>query len=181
MSGYTFMLQQFCPQADTPRPCLAITGTARREANALLLQYHISGDIHELHVPRRNGNGSRRHELWKDSCFETFFGQKGSNRYWEINLSPSGDWNVYSFSSYRQGMTEETAFRGLPCTVYTTRDDIWLDVLVDLRAIMREDHPLDLGVSCVLKHHNGDISLWSLCHPDNKADFHHRSSFVLAL
>lgn len=181
MSGYNFILQQYCPQADTIRPCLAITGTAGRQADALLLQYHISGDIHALHIPRQEHSGSRRHGLWKDSCFEAFVGVKGSDRYWEINLSPNGDWNVYRFSGYRKEMTEESAFQALPCTLYETKHDIWLDVIVDLRAILREDHPIDLGVCCVLKHLNGDTTLWALSHPGPGADFHRRAGFMLAL
>lgn len=181
MNRHTFILQQFCLETDTVRPCLAITGTVRRRADALLLQYHISGDIHELHIPRQNGATGRRNELWQDSCFECFVGVKGSGRYWEINLSPNGDWNVYCFSGYRQGMTEETAFQVLPCTFYETKDDLWLDLIVDLSALIREDHPVDLGISCVLKHHNGETTLWALCHPGPQADFHHRSGFIFVI
>ena len=181
MSRHTFILQQFCPEADTIRPCLAITGTVGRKAGALLLQYHISGDIHGLHIPRQNGAGDRRHGLWQDSCFECFIGVKGFERYWEINLSPNGDWNVYCFSGYRQGMVEESAFQALPCTFFGTKNDLWFDVIVDLSPILREDHPLELGISSVLKYHNGETSLWSLCHPGPRADFHHRSGFILAV
>ena len=78
-------------------------------------------------------------------------------------------------------MIEETAFKSLPCTFYETKNDLWLDVLVDLSAILREDHPFDLGLSCVLKHLSGDITLWALCHSGPKADFHHRDSFTLVL
>lgn len=181
MNRHSFILEQFCQDAGTIRPCLAITGSVGRQADALFLQYQISGDIHDLHIPRRSGLGSRRHDLWKGSCFEAFIGLSESERYWEVNLSPNGDWNVYSFSDYRQDMVEELALSSLPCTFYETRTDLWLDLIVDLRALFREDHPLDLGISCVLKHHSGDLTLWALCHPGARADFHHRSSFTLTL
>lgn len=181
MSRHTFILQQFCSDVGTIRPCLAITGTAGRQADTLLLQYHISGDIHQLHVPRRSALAGRRHELWQDTCFECFVGVKGSERYWEINLSPNGDWNVYCFSGYRQGMTEETAFRAMPCTFYESKDDLWFGLSVDLSAIFRQDHILELGISCVLRHQVGETTFWSLCHPKAQADFHHRSGFVLSL
>lgn len=178
-----FILQQFFGGADTVRPYLAVTGTVERRADALLLHYHVSGDIHELYIPRKQvfASGNRRHGLWKDTCFECFIGVKGCERYWEINLSPDGDWNVYRFHGYRQGMTEETAFLALPCTFVETKDDLWLGLSVDLSPILREDYSLDLGISCVLKHQDGGTTLWSLCHPGSRADFHLRSGFILAM
>ncbi len=181
MNRYTYILQQFCPAADTIRPCLALTASVERRAGALFLQYHISGDMHVLHIPRGNGAAVRRNGLWRDSCFECFIGLKGHGRYWEINLSPNGDWNVYCFNDYRQGMTEETAFLSLPSTFYETKDDLWLDLIVDLSSLIREDHPLELGISCVMKHSNGDTSLWALHHSGQRADFHHRSGFIITL
>lgn len=179
----TFILQQYCGEVEAVRPCLAITGTVDRRADTLLVHYHVSGDVHELYVPRQKviETGNRRHGLWKDTCFECFIGVKGCTRYWEINLSPDGGWNVYRFNGYRQGMAEETAFRALPCTFVETKDDLWLGLNVDLSPILREDHPLELGISCVLKHHDGGTTLWSLCHPGSRADFHHRAGFVLAM
>jgi len=181
MNRHTYILQQFCPEAGTARPCLAITAGVQRRADILLLQYHISGDMHELRIPRGNGAVARRNGLWQDSCFECFIGQKGCGRYWEINLSPTGDWNVFCFSGYRQGMAEEMAIQHLPCTFYETKDGLWLDLIVELNSLLREDHPVELGISCVLKHTNGDTSLWALCHPGPRADFHHRSGFIIAL
>jgi hypothetical protein len=176
----TFFLQQFRQAPETAGPRLAVGGSIGRHDRELFLQYQVAGDIKDLTIPRSNRPGSRRHGLWRESCFECFIGMKNSNRYWEINLAASGDWNVYSFSSYRQDMTEETAFQALPSFCHATRDELRLDLIVDLSRIVREGHALEIGISTVLKLRNGDITLWSLRHPGPKADFHHRSGFLLA-
>ena len=180
MTRQTFILQQFRPAPETPAARLSVGGSVGRQGGELSLQYHVSGDIQDLVLPRSNNLGSRRHGLWRESCFECFLGMKDSRRYWEINLAASGDWNVYSFSDYRQDMSEEKSFQTLPSIFHETEGELRLDLIVDLSRIVREEHTLEIGISAVLKLRNGDITLWSLRHPGPKADFHHRSGFLLA-
>lgn len=180
MSRQSFFLQQFRPEPENASPRLAVGGSVDRYDGELSLQYQVSGDIQDLVIPRSKNPGIRRHALWRESCFECFLGMKDSGRYWEFNLAASGDWNVYSFSGYRQDMTEEPAFQALPCVLHETKDEIRLDLIIDLSRIVREGHALEIGISAVLKLRNGDITLWSLRHPGPKADFHHRSGFLLA-
>lgn len=180
MNRQTFFLQQFRPAPEAAGPRLAVGGSIGRHNGELSLQYQVTGDIQELAIPPSNRPGSRRHGLWRESCFECFIGMKNSGRYWEINLAASGDWNVYSFSGYRQDMAEEKAFQALPSICHATRDELRLDLVVDLSRIVREGHALEIGISTVLKLRNGDITLWSLCHPGPEADFHQRSGFLLA-
>lgn len=181
MSRHTFLLHQFRPRPDAVRPCLAVSGTITRHGNEMSLQYLVSGDIHYLEIPHAKEMGSRCHGLWQASCFECFIGMKDSAKYWEVNIATNGDWNVYSFSGYRQGMMEEAAFNSLPCTLYQTKDEIWLDLRVDLSLLVREEHMLEIGISTVLKHCNGETSYWALCHQEEKPDFHNRSGFLLTM
>jgi len=53
--------------------------------------------------------GARKDELWHHTCFEAFLGLPGSDAYWELNVSPDGDWNLYRFSGYRSGGEPEPA------------------------------------------------------------------------
>ena len=46
----------------------------------------------------------RKDELWNTTCFEAFLRPQGSDVYFELNMSPSGDWAAYRFNSYRSGM-----------------------------------------------------------------------------
>ena len=92
---------------DGPLPSLTITGNIIRRSQYLAIRYELRGDLTELMIPAAAERPARRHGLWKATCFEFFLGVKGEARYWEFNLSPGGDWNVYGFAGYRQGMAEE--------------------------------------------------------------------------
>lgn len=48
--------------------------------------------------------GSRRSELWLETCFECFLGSSDSKAYTEFNFAPSGDWQCFSFDRYRERM-----------------------------------------------------------------------------
>jgi hypothetical protein len=37
-------------------------------------------------------HGHRKDGLWTATCFEAFLALPDQSRYWEINLSPNGDW-----------------------------------------------------------------------------------------
>ena len=49
--------------------------------------------------------------LWEHTCLEVFFGGPDSGAYGELNMSHSGDWNVYGFTAYRDGMRALAACR----------------------------------------------------------------------
>lgn len=178
---HIFLLQRFRQEQDEDAPCLAITGSVQRQGDILSLQYRVSGDIGELVFSPPEGPGHRRHGLWQRSCFEAFFGVRGAARYWEINLAPCGDWNVYAFSGYREGMVEETAIGSLPTAFHVGYDEIWLDLQLDLRPLFRRGQVIEAGISAVMEHRDGGKSLWALSHQGAVADFHHRSCFQLAL
>ena len=96
-------------------------------AAGLQLSYRLiwSPAEHTLLVPQARAGDpdgpQRRDGLWQHTCFEAFFGVLGSDDYWEFNLAPSGDWNVYRFAGYRAGQTPETAYGPLPLTVMGPR------------------------------------------------------------
>jgi hypothetical protein len=178
---HTFLLQRFRQEQDDAAPCLAITGSVGRQGDILSLQYRVSGDIGELVYSLPEGPGRRRHGLWQRSCFEAFLGSRGSARYWEVNLAPGGDWNVYAFSNYREGMVEETAIGSLPSAFHVGEDEIWLDLQLDLRPLFRQGQLVEAGISAVMEHRDGAKSHWALSHQGSVADFHHRSGFQLTL
>jgi hypothetical protein len=178
---YVFSLQRFARSPDPVSPRLAITGTALRQGGVLSLHYRVAGDIGGLDVPGPRQPGRRRHELWRHSCFECFIGQKTAAEYWEVNLAPNGDWNVYHFDGYRTGMVEETALWRFPCAFHAGRKEVRVGMEIDLSPIIREEQTLELGICAVLEHRHGEVSYWALRHRGTGADFHHRSGFELTL
>ncbi|PHM08176.1 DOMON-like domain-containing protein [Nostoc sp. 'Peltigera malacea cyanobiont' DB3992] len=179
MNNQTFSLQPF-PSTES-FPHLKITGNISRNANQLTICYNLGGDLKEIAIVPPSNAPSRKYELWEDTCFEFFLGIKDSARYWEFNLSPAGHWNVYRFDGYRQGMQEETAFEKLPFNVQNQVDSLAVALDVDLDKIVSANQAIEIGVTTVVKHRDGEITYWALTHQGIEADFHLRDSFIVEL
>jgi hypothetical protein len=101
--------------------------------------------------------------------------------YGEFNLSPAGHWNVYRFDGYRQGMQEETAFENLPFNVQNQADNLTLVLNVDLDKIILAEQAIEIGITSIIKHRDGEVNYWALTHRGVEADFHLRDSFIVEL
>jgi hypothetical protein len=179
MNGQRYCLQTF-PSAFT-LPHLQITGSMARSSNRLDIRYALRGHLAEIAIPLPADMPTRRDRLWEETCFEFFLAVKNSPRYWEFNLSPSGDWNVYGFAGYRQGMHEEPAFASLPFDVKARSDALELTLELDLGKIVRADQPLEVAISAVIKPRTGEATYWALTHGTPRADFHRRDHFLIEL
>ena len=200
MNDQTFSLQPFPSTKSLPN--LKIAGNIIRIYNQLDICYMLKGDLKEIALAYPCGEASyaqrlvekptvgiappsntrsRKHELWEDTCFELFVGIKDSAQYWEFNLSPAGHWNVYRFDSYRQGMQEETAFTKLPFNVQNQADGLALAFDVDLNKIVSPVQEIEVAITTVIKHRDGEVTYWALTHRGAEADFHLRDSFIVEL
>lgn len=179
MSEFNFSLKPF--PADVFIPDLEITAKITRNRHKLQIHYLLAGDLSAIAFVPPIATPTRQHNLWKNTCFELFLGIKNSTKYWEFNLSPSGDWNAYRFTDYRQGMEEETAITSLPFEV-EMRSRIWqLDLEFDLNTIILPEQDLDIGITTVIKTKKNQVTYWALTHPGKEADFHQRDSFITKL
>lgn len=178
MNPQPFDLQPFPGTGPLPQ---TISGHVSRQGNTLYLVYLLCGNLAHIEIPSAADRPSRRIGLWENTCFEFFIGPGGSTPYWEFNLSPSGDWNVFHFETYRQGLFEEKAFSALPFMILIQPDSLRLVLEIDLRIIIPADQAWRMAVSAVLKTGRGEVTLWALTHPGPEADFHHRDGFILSL
>ena len=119
--------------------------------------------------------------LWEETCFEFFLAPMESSQYWEFNLSPSGNWNVFRFISYREGMFEEEAFSSLPFSCEKRPGKLKFDIQVKLDRIIPQKTSFKAGISAVLRSAEEVISYWALAHPGPEADFHNPEGFLLRL
>lgn len=134
--------------------------------------------LRPVHERRRTDN------LWKHTCWEAFLARPDEPAYVELNVAPSGDWNVYGFDNYRHGM-HELAYPVSPL-IEASQTGVWT---VELRADMAapslrsllQSPQLSLGVAAIVEYANGSIDYWALHHPCDKPDFHHRDGLVLQL
>ncbi|QFS47828.1 DOMON-like domain-containing protein [Nostoc sphaeroides] len=179
MNEQKFSLQPFPSTKSLPN--LKIAGNIGRNGNQLAIRYMLEGDLKEIAIAPPSNNPSRKHKLWEDTCFEFFLGIKDSQRYWEFNLSPAGNWNVYRFDGYRQGMQEETAFENLPFKVQNQADSLALALNVDLDKIISVKQAIEVAITTVIKNRDSEVNYWALTHRGAEADFHLRDSFIVEL
>ncbi|MEJ6483271.1 DOMON-like domain-containing protein [Nostoc punctiforme UO1] len=179
MNNQTFSLQPFPSTKSLPN--LKIAGNISRNGNQFAIHYLLEGDLKEIAIALPSNTPSRKHELWKETCFEFFLGIKNSQQYWEFNLSPSGHWNVYRLDGYRQGMQKETAFENLPINVQNQADSLALALNVDLDKIISVEQAIEVAITTVIKDRDGKVTYWALTHRGTEADFHLRDSFIIKL
>jgi hypothetical protein len=179
MNEQIFSLQPF-PSTET-LPNLKIAGRIARYNHQFAISYQLLGDLKEVAIAPASSTPMRKHELWKDTCFEFFIGIEDSQRYWEFNLSPAGHWNVYRFDGYRQGMQQETALTILPFNVEQQLDNLAIALDMDLDKIISADQAIAVAITTVIKHADGEVTYWALTHRGLEANFHLRESFVMSL
>ena len=99
--------------------------------------------------------------------------------YREFNFSPSGEWAVYDFRSYRNGGVLENE-RAPGTVVHSNTDRLELGAEIG-RGLLPHGRPLKLGLSAIVEDAAGTLSYWALRHPPGKPDFHHTDAFALQL
>ena len=176
------MIFSLIPFSAQKAPHISISGMVRRKKNIFSVHYSITGNLGEIVFPLPIENATRKDDLWRTTCFEFFLAIKGLPKYWEFNLSPSGDWNVYAMDAYRQvNMREETRIQRLQFKLLKDVERFALETELDLSPILQEDVCIEAGITCVIKTKDGKESYWALIHAHPEADFHVRSSFVLEI
>ncbi len=172
-----FSLLPFAPPATIP---WRVEGAISRRHDALHLFYRLSGPLEKLVLAAPARPPQRRDNLWQGCCFEVFVGATGGSGYWEVNLASSGDWNVYRFTGYRQGMRLAERVGPPSCRINRQEGELVLEAALDIAGLAAPG-PLRAGVSTVLLFLTGEYSYWSLAHPAARPDFHDPRGFLLGL
>lgn len=147
----------------------------------LSVRFHLDGPLDRLRIPAAVAPPARKDDLWQTTCFECFIRKKDADAYREFNFSPNGNWNVYHFTGYRQGMSPDPAVADLATIIRKETNRLVLTAAVELASLDLAGSGLQLALSAVTQTKNGRLDYWALCHPDTKPDFHHPSSFVVSL
>lgn len=92
----------------------SLEGWVGRQGEALRIRYRLRGPLEQLVLGEPSADPQRRDGLWQSTCFEAFLGVVGERQYWELNLSCSGDWNLYRFEGYRSGGGRNPGSRRCP-------------------------------------------------------------------
>src|SRR5690349_12825659 len=101
------MTLHLLPHPQSPASPVSAIGVnvARLEDGQLSLQFTAVGRREDVLLPPLAG-ARRADELWRHTCFEAFVAPLRREPYYEFNFSPSGEWAVYRFDSYRSGMSK---------------------------------------------------------------------------
>jgi hypothetical protein len=169
-----------------------VSASAELTQSTLRVRFKVEGasakEFAKIILPPVNPSPVRKNDLWKDTCFECFIPSLHSDAYLEFNGSPSGNWNLYSFRGYREGINEfHLAPESYPRQTVITFSDHemvseWTISTLGLRlgfmsAGENQFEFNSLGLTTVLS--TSEASLyWALSHEGVKPDFHTRTSFT---
>ncbi len=179
MTSREFILHPF--PGSLCRPALLVGGHVTRQGSRLNLTYTLSGQLQDVIIQAPAQLPTRRWLLWESTCMEFFLKTSEDNGYWEANLSPSGDWNFFRLSGYRQGIAEEAAITHLPLISHRQPGRFSLQADLELAGLLPAHEPWHLALSAVLEHPDGRFTFWALSHPASQPDFHNPDSFILTL
>jgi hypothetical protein len=158
---------------------LSLSVFIAQAAESLLVEYQLQGPLECIKRPSILPVAERRHELWRHTCFELFFGIQGEAAYWEVNLSPSGCWNIYHFDNYRIGMREDSTIEPPLCRIISDTDSLSLSCSLKYNSIIDNASPIEVGISSVVEAIDGSTSYWAIEHHGAEPDFHDRRSFQI--
>jgi hypothetical protein len=152
------------------------------EEGGLRLRYFVDGDVDRIVVPEV-ASPRRADGLWRHTCFEAFVAGEASTAYCEFNFSPSREWAVYGFTSYREGMAQLEHAIPPRVTASVTADRIAIESIVPRETLLALPGvaTLRLGLAVVVERVDGGHSYWALTHPGDRPDFHDPDGFVLRI
>jgi len=117
----------------------ALVAAAEKEGEGTLrFRYVLDADLNRVRVPAAH-TPRQADELWKHTCFEAFIACAApvrSDEYLELNFSPSTEWAVYSFESYRKGMTRVGLTSRPRVEVTRATSQLVLEARVDMQGLL---------------------------------------------
>ena len=188
MGRHPVMVRQVCrlhPFESDPQPSLRMVAEVLwLETGLLELTFNLQANpesdaLKNLKASTgRESSEERQDNLWMHTCFEAFFAKPDSEQYWELNVAPSGHWNLYQFDAYRSGGREEPAAVTPTTTWKQNERECCCSITLNLASWCTEARLPELAITAVLETKAGEISYWALQHPGDRPDFHDRRSFL---
>jgi len=162
----------------------------RRQGDRLGLRYRLEDPAGLVLLPPISAAPQRRDGLWQHTCLECFLARPATAApYAEMNVSPSGDWALYRFSGYRQGLTPVGGAEDLELVAMGPVQPggvLELEVSLAPEALLGDGPaaagaPLEAAITAVLELRDGTLLYWSLVHGGPEPDFHRRADFQLRI
>ncbi|MCB9061602.1 MAG: hypothetical protein H6622_08780 [Halobacteriovoraceae bacterium] len=135
----------------------------------LKANYSLAGDIDKISFPQINSSPQRKDNLWTTTCFELFI-KYDDLQYLEFNFSPSQNWNVYHFKSYRDKSPNVFDIDNISIESTYSNNKFSLAVGIDHCPFI--NHPKEIHPCAVIEIKNSETYYYSNIHLGNKPDFH---------
>ena len=160
---------------------LQIQAKVERKGTLFSVSFELRGQTPKILFPPAAETPSRLDSLWQKTCFEAFLSWEENRFYYELNASPSGDWNFYRFEDYRKGQVSEAAVEKVTLQRANDSNVVRVSIQTDLGGVLPPGPPvkLKMGLAAVIEWEDHQKSYWAVKHAGKKADFHLRESFVL--
>lgn len=162
-------------------PDCSVSVAVGLQDNRLELNYALTGALDRIAVP--DPQPSRRGQcLWEHTCFEVFFGVRQAPEYYELNFSPSSEWDGFAFSRYRKESAQPLDIAPSQVTISRLPNRLQCHVQFCLPGDLIENAAsLEVGLSTVLQDLEGHYTYWALAHPSAEPDFHDRKAFTASV
>jgi len=139
--------------------------------------FEITGELeHYLFDKLKKQN--RKDELWKRTCFELFLANRDRPNYYELNMSPSSEWNFYHFSDYKKEMKEEKNISTPSIYLSKTPKGYLFSFEFELYTNILNDNFI-FNLAVILLDTQGVRHFYSIHRKEKKVDFHDRIYWAL--
>ncbi len=143
----------------------------------VLISFELHGAVDSIRWPTSESSPARMDQLWQHTCFECFWASATTPQapYTEINCSPNGNWNAYSFTSYREGISPdpniEVHLKNWESESNRAHFQIQISSAKNLSMTT-------VGLTAVIELLSGEKTYWSLSHPGPQPDFHNKEGWI---
>ena len=154
--------------------------SARRDSRSLEVEFNVSGNLSDIAI-----DYDLNKYMWEQTCFEVFLSTPTDSKYWELNISSKGNWNIFKFTNYHERDDINTdSFRTSVSIAENGSNSLRISLCLPLLQLFTEDElcrDLLLNLSAVIESKTGELSYWSHHHTSSHPDFHNRSSFSITV
>ncbi len=153
---------------------ISIQVQLERRGDFLHLNYQLSSpSFSEILIPSLNSSNRFLDGLWEHTCFECFLASPQNESYVEYNFSPSGDYAMYAFSSYRE-RKPPTLFSLSAPQILSIKHKNKLEMQIKI-----PNHAGKMGLTAVIEKKKGNKEYFALTHHKERPDFHDPASFQM--
>jgi len=179
MKKQHYRLKKYIEKDTKEENLLKIEAIANISQKNIKLNFQIIGNIEAYFIHSKLENEEkieRKNELWKSTCFELFIANEQSEEYYEINISPFKQWNIYHFDGYKKGMKEFKKVSEPIIQMTKENYNYKLSFEIEFNQKIFNNEGLSFNLATIILDKNNLRHFYTM-YPRKTADFHNRMSW----